>query len=490
MNDTLTLSMTATDCGPDAVVTSPLDAPAPSFEPPSFDDLPPVAPPDFESEPPPVPPLPPPPNPFAAGKPPFSGFADAVSQMSAASDAGSSSLANPPRPTSTPPANPFASPKPASSIPSFTLPQQIPYTPEDKIYAIERTPGVWEIPGNDATYNIKGWFGRSGFRWDRVEQVWRFRGELPAIIRAKADKVIPYPKPGETAPEPDTAPVEIIETPKPEQPAQQEQPKPALTIVTHDDRLPGWFVKPSWWKYFIVYANYRPAVALVGPAGNGKTTAAEMAFKALDMDYYILSCTDRTEVVDLVGGTVLTAEGEQWRDGLVTRAFKEGKGIILDECDALDPRVMMALQTATLDPGPDNTARFVTANGEKVYPTGKCPLIATFNTFGTGANRQYVGRNKLDGASLDRWTMLSTAYENEIEMLTGRGTARALAQKIVRWANSTRKKIDDAGAPLILSPRTLFRIAECVEKFGWDFEMACDLEFTGRVDPAYREHVA
>jgi len=300
---------------------------------------------------------------------------------------------------------------------------------------------------------------------------------LNPTIKNKIDKVI-----GEVSPELEAASTQNHDT-------VEETPIPTLS-EEHAEKLPDWFMPPSWWKRLITYINIlgRPAIAIVGPAGNGKTTTAEMCFIANDIDYYIMNCTDRTEVTDLIGGDKIRAGGEEFVEGIVLKAFREGKGVVLDEADALDPRVMMSLQTALLDPGPDGTARFIALpSGEKVYPTGLCPIIMTLNTFGTGANRQYNGRNKLDSASIDRLTVISTGFENEIAILKARGYEHQLASKIVSWAHGIRRKIDEAGLPLILSPRTMLKIAQCVRDAGWTFEDAVRFEYYEAIDPKFLE---
>lgn len=312
--------------------------------------------------------------------------------------------------------------------------------------------------------------------WDWREKKWRFSAsELPADLRSLIERVN----------------TEAVETPVAEStpptlkasvPAKQQSLSQTLFDI-NEDTIPEWFTPPSWWTYINLYIAHRPATTIVGPAGNGKTTTAEIALTAQGYDYEIMSCTDRTEVVDLVGGTVLTAEGEQWRDGLVTRCFKEGKAVILDEADALDPRVMMSLQTALLDPGPDETSRFVTTPDGKVFPAGNCPILMTMNTVGSGATRQYVGRNRLDSATMDRLSVIQTKYENETDILKARGVSATLAGQIIKWAENTRKRIDEAGLALVLSPRTLMRVAESIETFMLPFDLAVNLEFYSRIDP-------
>ena len=45
-----------------------------------------------------------------------------------------------------------------------------------------------------------------------------------------------------------------------------------------------------------------------------------------------------------------------------------------------------------------------------------CAIIATANTYGLGADRVYVGRNQLDGATLDRFIVIDVDYDEALEM--------------------------------------------------------------------------
>lgn len=264
--------------------------------------------------------------------------------------------------------------------------------------------------------------------------------------------------------------------------AESEAPAPAPV-----DGLPEWFTPPSWWELITVYVQHRAGIAIVGPAGNGKTTTAEMALTASGMEYISISCTDRTEVVELVGGFMLTADGEQWRDGAVTTAFKNGWAVILDEADALDPRVMMSLQNALQDAGADGSARFINTPQGKVYPADKCPIVMCMNTFGDGADRQYNSRNKLDAASRDRLTYIATDYENEVNILKARGFNGFNARRIVERVQELRQRITDNALPVVISPRTMLNIAQAVETFGWSLDTAFEVECFGKIPPVYHD---
>ncbi|MBI5960799.1 MAG: AAA family ATPase [Chloroflexi bacterium] len=260
----------------------------------------------------------------------------------------------------------------------------------------------------------------------------------------------------------------------------------------------GNFIKPSYWEDLMLYltpGESRPAIMLVGPAGNGKTTAAEEACKANSYDYLVIDANEYLEPADLVGSATYDPQkGEVWRDGPVAQAFREGKAIIINEFDALNPRAAMCLQSAMQDAGASGQGRYVTTPGaaehDRIYPTGSCPLILTANTYGTGPNRQYVGRNTMDAASMDRITIISTGYENEAAILEARGYSNFTATRLEAWAKTTRKRIEDNALRVILSNRTLLRMAQMIERYGRSFEVAIDKEFLARLDADTRELLA
>lgn len=314
--------------------------------------------------------------------------------------------------------------------------------------------GTWVLTGE--TYVRRRTLLAAGGKWDAKLKTWKFDDPLPGVV------------------------IEVITDWKKyeEQPTQEPQQAPQEEPLT----LPSWFTPPSWWPLIGIYIQHRPAIAVVGPAGNGKTTTVEQALAALNMPFVSISCTDRTEVVELTGGTILTASGEEWRDGQVTQAFRNGWAVVLDEADALDPRVMLALQNALQDAGPDGKARYINTPGGRVYPAAACPIILCMNTYGEGGSRTYNGRNKLDAASMDRFTVLSTTYENEEAIIKARGYSARTANGLVNWANDMRRKIAEAGMTIPLSPRTLLRMAQAVDTFGWSFEIASQVEFFSRMD--------
>ena len=76
--------------------------------------------------------------------------------------------------------------------------------------------------------------------------------------------------------------------------------------------------------------------------------------------------------------------------------------------------------------------------------------IAAANTYGQGADRQYVGRNQLDAASIDRFIFIDWKYDETLE--------RKLANndKWVDYVQSIRRVIEKKEIRHIVSPRASF----------------------------------
>lgn len=150
-------------------------------------------------------------------------------------------------------------------------------------------------------------------------------------------------------------------------------------------------------------------VFLCGPAGSGKTTAAKqcalkLKFKddqqqrfyftgAISNEYKLLGYMD-------ANGRYVSTE--------FRKAYENGGVFLFDEVDASFPQPLLAFNAALSGDQmdfPDGTV--------KKHKDFYC--IATANTYGSGASRQYVGRNQLDAAFLDRFVFIDWPYDEELE---------------------------------------------------------------------------
>lgn len=176
-------------------------------------------------------------------------------------------------------------------------------------------------------------------------------------------------------------------------------------------------------------------VWLGGPAGSGKTTAAENAAKALGLPFYFNGAID-TEYkllgfIDANGRIISTA---------FKKAFTEGGVYLFDEVDASLPSATLAFNAAL-------------ANGYADFPEGMVKRNADFyvmaagNTFGMGATADYIGRNKMDAAFTDRFISILWGYDEALE--------RSIAgnDEWVSYIQTMRAKAVAKGLKIVISPR-------------------------------------
>lgn len=178
-------------------------------------------------------------------------------------------------------------------------------------------------------------------------------------------------------------------------------------------------------EQLISYALLRISPLLVGMAGTGKTHAAEQVAKALALPFFSISVGAQTTKTDIMGYT--DANGRYVRTHF-REAYENGGVFLMDEIDAGNANVLITINAAL-------------SNGLAAFPDAmieKHPdfvFIASANTFGNGANRQYVGRNQLDAATLDRFAVLEWLIDDQLEenlSFGALGTAWYMAVKAAR----------------------------------------------------------
>jgi cobaltochelatase CobS len=148
---------------------------------------------------------------------------------------------------------------------------------------------------------------------------------------------------------------------------------------------------------------------LVGPAGCGKTTLAEQVAEAVGMRFGYISLTMGASETWIVGRW--TAKGE-FINAEFTDFYKNGGVFLLDEVDAADANLLMLINTALSQPYMLNPM-----TGEKMAKHKDFICVAAANTFGKGGNIVYTGRNRLDGAFLNRFAcgIIEMDYVDAIE---------------------------------------------------------------------------
>jgi hypothetical protein len=174
---------------------------------------------------------------------------------------------------------------------------------------------------------------------------------------------------------------------------------------------------------------------LVGPAGSGKSTIPEQIAVVLKLKFY--SASRVTSEFKLLG--FVDAHGVVVRTPF-REAYESGGVFCLDELDACDPEALTSFNTAF-------------ANDYCDFPDGLVKrhknfhAVATGNTYGRGADRQYVGRNQLDAATLDRFQVFNVDYDEQLE------TEIAGNLEWSTYVQQVRRTVDQEKIRHIVSPR-------------------------------------
>ena len=121
---------------------------------------------------------------------------------------------------------------------------------------------------------------------------------------------------------------------------------------------------------------------------------------------------------------------------------------MIDEIDASNPNILTMLNDAL-------------SNDSMSFPDGMVKRhpsfveIAAANTWGNGATAEYVGRAPIDGATIDRFTMMHVKIDERLETELVRDTGLDMEHGST-WLNivrTARRNVDANGLKVIVSPR-------------------------------------
>ena len=183
-------------------------------------------------------------------------------------------------------------------------------------------------------------------------------------------------------------------------------------------------------------------VMMVGPAGTGKSQIAKSAAKALGLDYYELSLNPGMTATVLLG--YMSADGTYIRT-LFREAFENGGVFHFDEIDNGHPSTL-----ATMNAGLANGEMAFPDKMVKRHPSFRC--VASANTYGRGADRQYVGRQQIDAATLDRFVVEEINVDEALESAICEALY-AKSTEVISYVRKLRANAEAHKMPVIVSPR-------------------------------------
>ena len=176
---------------------------------------------------------------------------------------------------------------------------------------------------------------------------------------------------------------------------------------------------------------------MVGPAGSGKSTAGEQIAQALGLAFYLQPAASGThEYLGYKDGNGM------YHSTPFRQAFEHGGVFMGEEMDSGSADVPLVVNAGL-------------ANGFMAFPDRVEPvrkhvdfrMIANANTYGQGADRVYVGRTQLDGATIDRFAFLDWDYDEALEMRIAPNVAWTERVQRIRAAVVAER------ARIIVSPR-------------------------------------
>ncbi len=187
-------------------------------------------------------------------------------------------------------------------------------------------------------------------------------------------------------------------------------------------------------------AGNRLNIWIAGPAGTGKTSAAEAVAQALDLPIYAMGAVGNPE--SLVG--YVSPVTGQYMTTVFRAAFETGGVMLLDEIDGSDANAMLILNQALAN----GWYQFPDGAKVKRHPDFVC--IGAANTWGLGATSDYVGRFKADAAFLDRFVAVPWPIDEEFE--------RALAgdDQWCQYVQRVRAAVKAKQIRVVISPRATF----------------------------------
>lgn len=181
-------------------------------------------------------------------------------------------------------------------------------------------------------------------------------------------------------------------------------------------------------------------IMLIGPAGSGKNVAVSQVADALGMHmYYTNNASNEFKLTGFIDA------GGNYRDTEFYKAFKNGGVFFLDEIDNSDPSALIVINSAL-------------ANGYMAFPHETIErhpdfrIIAAANTWGKGSDLQYVGRNALDAATLDRFDNIFFDYDRKLEQ------ALYPNEEVLSFMWSFRDAIYQSKIPHVVSTRGIGKV--------------------------------
>lgn len=249
--------------------------------------------------------------------------------------------------------------------------------------------------------------------------------------------------------------------------AELERNRPQVVEVHKPDREPVTIdgAVHAIFGQVVELAAARKHIFLPGPSGSGKSHLARQVAEALELRFGSVSCSAGMSESQLLGRMVPHGEHGQF-EFLGTEfldCYENGGVFLFDEIDAADSNVLLVINSALANGHLSVPSRHDKPVAKR-HPDFVC--VAAANTWGRGADRQYVGRNELDESTLDRFRIgtVPMDYDEKLE--------RQLCPdpKLYDRLRTYRKRAQENRLERIVSTRFMKEAYEMVNTYGWTYE--------------------
>ncbi len=217
---------------------------------------------------------------------------------------------------------------------------------------------------------------------------------------------------------------------------------------------------------------------LIGPSGCGKTFLVQQIAALLGIEFIDIGYIN--EEYDILG--FQTASGGYSYPAFY-RAYKYGGIVFCDEFDNSNSRAAVKLNSFMSD---GRNASYCFPNGERVIRHPNFRIIAAGNTAGSGADRNYSTREKIEESVQQRFTAMYVNYDNRLE--------KQILSEYPQWfdfavqfRNATDRwsRANDCSAPGIFTTRDAATIKKYLDHKSFDEAAIIDYEFIETKDTDY-----
>jgi len=186
---------------------------------------------------------------------------------------------------------------------------------------------------------------------------------------------------------------------------------------------------------------------LIGPAGSGKSTLLEQVACEMHLPYYAMSVNEQTSEYNIIGYNNANGQyvGTAFRD-----AFEFGGIFSFEEIDAANPNVFTVINNAM------SQGNYLFPDRKFIKKHPEFHIVASANTFGAGASMQYIGRNRMDAATIDRFSYVYTDYDENLEQQL------CCVPQWCDYVHQIRKYTREFNIPIVVSTRAIISGAKLV----------------------------